>query len=1397
MSSQVKLVPLGRWTAVEICWYVGFCDGELLEKSNFGSQLDLGCTAFVISWFGQRRTSAALIIHSMFLLRPSDPLAHQFWVAETWGFWHVLTFGQGGPPLSVPQLRGPSILRILESLHLVLVTLPGFMVSFLSLSDFCMPGMCRAALIFYALLPWSLGLLAYQEHTGGDRQGSLGLGISEGKAHTVTYLTAYPAILGINSGTHCLALRIVCALSRYIDWRCSLTPSPSAHSCSQEVTVEGAWLVLSAGLAATLPVHTATVVCTFTSSFWHLGPPLLRHAMCCLSLHLADSSGKLAVPHVADVAVASKGAVPAQQVATKGVLPPRRELIFKAASSNEVSVRVYDKVTGKVLTVWSSNGMKGQGKRELPEKTYRPMASFGTIPTCKTLRATLQGIEPSSPRWNWSANAPKLAELKTWLEEHPTYEVVQRSLKLPPPPAASPTKQEVPTSPQEKNPSQKNMAPVGAPTVHRLILPKPKEVDEPPGKQRRDSTQEKQPALVAKRHRRSGSVQNKKQVTDVDKDGVAKQTSGKAPSQTSAKKDQSLSGAAVKTGSPKKVDSKRSTSSEHDKDEEKQKPVPSGPEPIRQNVCRSLQELLLTRAKECSDLEVNEDEIQKIASSIEEEMYTLFRDTGLKYKAKYRSLVFNIKDPKNVTLFRKIVESLVTPFQLVRLTPEELASQELAQWREREAKHQLDMIKKTELDLLNNPKNYVVKTHKGELEIEKEPSVFAGPVAMAEAAVSVDVVSCEGGLGLMEEEVVSAKEEVKHEKKEKHRHKDKKKHKKESKHKDREHKEKGEQHRHRDDQHRHRDGEHERKKSRDEEDRHRHKEKEDNEKKKSKDKEEHSRHKEIDHEKKKSKDREEKQKHNEFEHEKKKIKIEEELNTNKESETDKKNYKEKDYHKPREVDKEKKDIIEEHLPIKECSADQEENSNGYLKVTADKEVKDYQFFINESNADESLENFELKLEESIQAEMKFENDNSTDILDNIPSSIDVHQSFLSVGTPLSVQMEAELGEESALFDRDSNSSHSAGMSQKTKPDAHTTAGVIWSGYINMAGVSNVSTSAKIVYGNGKDLNDVLPSLLEVVGRIDPDTVWDYVSKVKRSGTKEILVLRLTSSGGDAKVSYCTLYKHLHSKNRFGVIGNLPESTRIKDFYIMPLASRSPVPEQLTSLDGQIFEGPRPHILVCIIIRTIARQLVTFPEASHLSKRTMDSSRCVTPSPDPSTPRYPSLQEVDPQFSDDSEGVNSDTSTKQTPKVEAYIPKPVDSSKLTWKQIYPSASSNDSFPELSEDYDDASRAQDEEDIPYSPGEDINETVELNTETKSSIDLQHTVDELDKIIDERREEIKTISTAIGLANTVDVPEMGSLQYKLMWGSVTEFELADTTSEASEIVVPTKEEGGHSTL
>lgn len=53
------------------------------------------------------------------------------------------------------------------------------------------------------------------------------------------------------------------------------------------------------------------------------------------------------------------------------------------------------------------------------------------------------------------------------------------------------------------------------------------------------------------------------------------------------------------------------------------------------------------RCKNADDIQLPEEDIRKIALNIEEELHSLFKDNTFKYRAKYRSLMFNIKDPRN------------------------------------------------------------------------------------------------------------------------------------------------------------------------------------------------------------------------------------------------------------------------------------------------------------------------------------------------------------------------------------------------------------------------------------------------------------------------------------------------------------------------------------------------------------------------------------------------------------------------------------------------------------------------------------------------------------------------------------------------------------------------------
>lgn len=92
--------------------------------------------------------------------------------------------------------------------------------------------------------------------------------------------------------------------------------------------------------------------------------------------------------------------------------------------------------------------------------------------------------------------------------------------------------------------------------------------------------------------------------------------------------------------------------------------------------------------------------------------------------------MFNLKDPKNNILFKKVLKGEVTPDHLIRMSPEELASKELAAWRRRENRHTIEMIEKEQREVERRPITKI--THKGEIEIESD-----APMKEQEAAMEI------------------------------------------------------------------------------------------------------------------------------------------------------------------------------------------------------------------------------------------------------------------------------------------------------------------------------------------------------------------------------------------------------------------------------------------------------------------------------------------------------------------------------------------------------------------------------------------------------------------------------------------------------------------------------------
>ena len=95
---------------------------------------------------------------------------------------------------------------------------------------------------------------------------------------------------------------------------------------------------------------------------------------------------------------------------------------------------------------------------------------------------------------------------------------------------------------------------------------------------------------------------------------------------------------------------------------------------IRDKVRKNLLDaLLLSRTKESVEVEDDNKEVT-LARDIELAMHASLDGVSAKYKSKYMQLSFNLKDPKNPDLRRKVVLGDITPDELISASPEELAS---------------------------------------------------------------------------------------------------------------------------------------------------------------------------------------------------------------------------------------------------------------------------------------------------------------------------------------------------------------------------------------------------------------------------------------------------------------------------------------------------------------------------------------------------------------------------------------------------------------------------------------------------------------------------------------------------------------------------------------------------
>ncbi|XP_018605123.1 PHD finger protein 3 isoform X2 [Scleropages formosus] len=438
-------------------------------------------------------------------------------------------------------------------------------------------------------------------------------------------------------------------------------------------------------------------------------------------------------------------------------------------------------------------------------------------------------------------------------------------------------------------------------------------------------------------------------------------------------------------------------------------------EQIRKNVRESLKDILLKRLNE-SDLKVSAERASHVATKTEKELFAFFRDTDSKYKSKYRSLMFNLKDAKNNVLFKRVLKGEISPHHLIRMSPEELASKELAAWRQRENRHTIEMIEKEQREADRRPITKI--THKGEIEIENQETVNEPEVIDVEPEPPSKV----------NEEPEMAPQELEWES--------------------------------------------------------------------TKDAKDTTAH-----------------------------------------------------HKTHLFD----------LNCKICTGRMvppvEDTTTKVVKVATTVARR-------QSSTDGEAQNV-------------------------VPS----------LGDELSLSTVEEILSNPKVFSPVDE--RSSGKEDETTFLARLES--LWKGFVNMPSVAKFVTKAYPVSGALDHLTEDLPDSIQVGGRISPQTVWDYVEKIRASGTKELCLIRFTPVTEEDEISYTLLYAYFSSRRRYGVVAN--NMKQVKDMYLIPLGSSEKIPHQLVPFDGPGLGTNRPNILLGLIIRQRVKRdfgaimPVDIPEAS--------------------------------------------------------------------------------------------------------------------------------------------------------------------------------------------------------
>jgi hypothetical protein len=128
-----------------------------------------------------------------------------------------------------------------------------------------------------------------------------------------------------------------------------------------------------------------------------------------------------------------------------------------------------------------------------------------------------------------------------------------------------------------------------------------------------------------------------------------------------------------------------------------------------------------------NDLNITNEQIKELVNKIEEEVFKMYPiNTGDKYKKKIIAIITNVKDAKNHTFYRKVLNGTIKPFELAKMESKDMASDDVIEERNRQKKEEAKSLTNFfENAQKEGPPKYLKKTKAGDFYVEQESRDFA------------------------------------------------------------------------------------------------------------------------------------------------------------------------------------------------------------------------------------------------------------------------------------------------------------------------------------------------------------------------------------------------------------------------------------------------------------------------------------------------------------------------------------------------------------------------------------------------------------------------------------------------------------------------------------------------